>query len=416
MLAHRGGTGTDLNLVIAVLDTIVPTVPNSPSAAAVEAWQTIRSSRMAIHARIVGAAIQRDASCLVGEVSRSYELLAHRSEAIRLIKDEISALGKHGKPSDALIIAVSGLGPSLGRASSQSQIKDKANKNPFRLRLMPKGWEGIFVNVMLNPEHHNGLFALVARKGGTAALSHPIARIITIHDALGAATELRAPWQPFVHDKEVAHLISDPSINVVESDLELQTECTPGSSLPELQRILGISSALASVLTNLQRAMMAANALTEGTLRNINIQVLLNNSAALHHAILSAPSASRFDDLLYEPVRLATLIFDVGIVFPQPVAMGALSRVVRWMKAALEITGMEHIRNKEVLIWILFVGGVAAREMTERAWFVERLNGMLGDMEWAEVKRLLRSFVWMPDAMDEGAIGLWDDMRCCERV
>jgi hypothetical protein len=51
------------------------------------------------------------------------------------------------------------------------------------------------------------------------------------------------------------------------------------------------------------------------------------------------------------------------------------------MKAAFEDIGVEQVHNgrAEALIWILFVGGVAAKGTAERVWFVERLSGLV---EW----------------------------------
>lgn len=68
----------------------------------------------------------------------------------------------------------------------------------------------------------------------------------------------------------------------------------------------------------------------------------------------------------------------------------------------------------EALIWILFVGGAAAKGMPERAWFVKRLSTLVewqGLTRWAEVKQLLRSVVWAVDATDEEAVDLWDDIH-----
>ena len=74
---------------------------------------------------------------------------------------------------------------------------------------------------------------------------------------------------------------------------------------------------------------------------------------------------------------------------------------------------MEHFPRAEALIWIFFVGGVAAKGMAERVWFVKKLSGLMewqGVMNWTEVKQLLRGFIWVTDAMDDEAINLWDEV------
>jgi len=55
--------------------------------------------------------------------------------------------------------------------------------------------------------------------------------------------------------------------------------------------------------------------------------------------------------------------------------------------AALKDIGVEQVYNGKVgtLVWILLVGGVAAKDTEESIWFVKRLNGLV---EWQDVTRL----------------------------
>jgi hypothetical protein len=284
--------------------------------------------------------------------------------------------------------------------------------------------------------HHHGLFALVERRGGLATLktqNSALAKLISVYDGLLAALELRAPRQPFVQNDEIARLVADRSLNVLPepehepppdgSSSSSSSRYSCGSSLPALQCTLGTFSPLASVLSQLSRVVAIDDAMALGIpLRNPNFLALRGEKEALHHAILSVPPHTSFVDCpLYEAVRLVTMIFDVGVVFPLPPVTGALAKLVKWVRAALESIDMEQVRedSAEALVWILFVAGVAAKGTTERAWYVEKLNALvewLSIMRWSEIKKLLRSFVWMVDAMDEEAIDLWDDVRCYECV
>lgn len=410
---------TDLDSVVTVeLPTLFPTSSvYKPSAAALEAWHAIRSSSMLIHAIIWGAAVHRDSQRRIQEQSNSLEVLAHRGEAVSLISNELSNVCKGNEPSDALLFSVLCTTVELGDLSPAIHI-NKPSAHPFRLSQLPQGWEQSFVSVRYSQVHSDGLFALVARRGGLAALQNrSIAKMISDLDVLIAAQELRAPTQAYVEVDEIASLAANLSLNVPEP--ELYENRAPGCSLPALQRLVGTSSPLALVLDRLQRLFTRSNALARGMLRNVNVLALGKEQGALHHAVLSVPShPSGADSSLYEPVRLVTLIFDVGILFPLPPSTGVLGRIVVWMKVALQDISVEQIHDEmvEALIWILFVSGVAAKEMPERAWFVERLSGLVerqGITRWVEVKNLLRSFVWMADAMDDEAIDLWDDVRRC---
>lgn len=411
-------------MVTVVIATLFPTnSAGKPTAAAIEAWNAIRSSRMVIHAVTCGAAAYRDSQRPTTELSKSREALAHRGEALRLINDEVSDLREGEKPSDALIFAVLAMTAEPHDDSSQAMDMDMDTDNPpshpFRLPHMPRGWEQTFLPVRYSQVHHRGLFALVERRGGLSALQNrALAKMISDHDVLLAAEELRAPRQPFVQVDEIGSLASDLSLNV----LELDDRNVPGRLLPALQHSVGASTLLASVLAGLQRVVATADALACGALRNPNVPALNGDKEAVHHAILSIPPRPYpVDGSLYEPVRLVVLVFDVGILFPLPPATGAFARLVQWMKAALESISLEVLSDgmAKALTWILFVGGVAAKGQLERVWYIERLSDLVewqGMTRWNEVKQLLRNFIWMADAMDEEAMDLWDDIRCHGRA
>jgi len=63
-------------------------------------------------------------------------------------------------------------------------------------------------------ERINGLFALVARRGGLAAMQkHAVAELISGQDAVVAAIELRVPREPFIHNEALASLASDQALS-----------------------------------------------------------------------------------------------------------------------------------------------------------------------------------------------------------
>jgi hypothetical protein len=194
---------------------------------------------------------------------------------------------------------------------------------------MPKVWDQSFFSVRYNRAHVGGLFALVEQRSGLDTIQdRPVSKAIATLDVLMAAMELRAPLQPWADADEIVSLVADLSLNVPE--LELHDTRAPGSSLPALRRLLSASSLSTSVLGRLQRVFAASDALARGTLRNINLTAPGGEISALHHAALSIPPCHDYaGGSLYKPARLVTLIFDVGILFPLPPAMGLLGRLVR---------------------------------------------------------------------------------------
>jgi len=390
--------------ITTVLNSIFPTT-SEISTGALDVWQTIRSSSMAIHAVISGSAVHLDWQNKSDELSKSPEALAHRGQALRLINQEISQLeGK--EPSDALLLAILALTPN---PPTSTQIFTTSNSQTFQPSQTQLGWEHNRLNVRYSQTHHHGLFTLVKQRGGLKTFQkQAVARMISSHD-LGIATqELRTPRQPFIQDIEISNLISNPNLNIVEPN---PYESTPGLSLPELIRTIG-SNPLSSVLLQLQRIVATTESRRHDTLRNINIPALYGEKQSLHHAVLSLRP---YSDSLYESLRIATLIYVVGIFFPVPPSTGTFAYLVQSMKASIKIDvyQLQDIHIK-ALTWILFIGGMAAKGMPQRDWYIANLSKLvkLQDLsKWIDVKQLLRSFVWLSHAMDDEAISLWEDIR-----
>jgi len=326
---------------------------------------------------ICGVAVHRDSLHAVGDESKSHEVLTHHRIALHLIENELSTIFPGNKPSDALLFSILGL---VSKTNDEWQLHDTNNSNthPFRLSQLHQGWEKSFVRVRYNKAHYHGLVALIGECGGLVNLeSRWLVKMISDLDLLMSTQELHQPLLPYIELEEIANLTSDPNLNILDS--EPSNSRAPGSSLPYLQRSLDPSSDLARILPRLQRIFAASDALVRGTLRNFNVQALIGEKGSLNHAILSIPPRPDRDDL-YGPVRLTTLILNVGILFPLPPVTGVLGRLVHVMKNVVDVNSdMSQLPEDrtEVMIWILFIAGITAKGMSERTWFVDQLRSLV---------------------------------------
>lgn len=379
-------------------------------------WQIIRSSPMAVHAVIAGSAVHLDWQNQSMELSRSPEALAHRGQALRLVNEEISRLHKESEPSDALFLAIQALIPLPPGHSTQTLATDRDHpaSRPFRPAQAQLGWADSRLRVQYSQAHHRGVCALVNKRGGLLAFrNQAVARLISSNDLVLATQELRAPKHPFIQDREVASLISNPGINVLEAN-------PLGSSLSELLHTIGASSPLSSVLLSLHRVMATTEARVHGALRNVNITALYGEKQALLHAVLSLPPLRPLSrESLYEPLRLIALIYAVGILYQMSPSTGALVHLVFSLKASVEAIDVDQLNGiqTKALVWILFIGGIASKGIRKREWYIERLSKLikvLGLTRWVEVRQLLRSFVWVPYSMDDEAMGMWEGVRFYE--
>lgn len=408
-----------------------PSSANETMTSALNVWEAVRTSPMVFHAIIAGTTIVRDSlvpPTTTSSQSSSVEALVHRGEALRLINEEVAALQRPEniavEPSDQLLLSVLSMtaepSESTNAAFSEAptQAAEAPSSHPFRLPLMPVGWEKRFLSMRHNRTHHNALFTLVERCGGLQRIpNRAIAKMISNHDVLIASLDLAAPKQPYVEIDEVTQLMTDPSLNVLPED---DPDSESGGDVPRGARLrtlvdFGVNGELLRVLGELQRILVFMEAVPRGTVRNLNLLVLGSRKQALHHAILSLPERrAGGEGSLYEAVRLTALVFDVGILFPLPPCVGVLARLVRGIKDALEEVSIEEVSNDSVqaLTWILFVGGIAAKGMEERRWFVQRLARLvewMGVTRWRDVKTVLRSFVWMGMAMDDEGMEVYDE-------
>lgn len=118
--------------------------------------------------------------------------------------------------------------------------------------------------------------------------------------------------------------------------------------------------------------------------------------------------------------RAATLVFTLGVTFPLPRAeplANAAADLGHAMRSSC------NIPNRRFLFWAAMLGAIAtgATEVSAASegnedvkqsylFFLDqtrRLRGELGLTTWDAAKALLKSFVWLDEACDEGAWKVW---------
>lgn len=118
---------------------------------------------------------------------------------------------------------------------------------------------------------------------------------------------------------------------------------------------------------------------------------------------------------IYECCRLTAMIFGVAIVLPVTNSYNILQTLVKRLKAAIEISRLESADECfDIYLWILILGGVAALDTPERPWFVSQLTLVAerskAGLDWVEVEKRLKTFLWLESACGVGRRRLWDDV------
>lgn len=82
-------------------------------------------------------------------------------------------------------------------------------------------------------------------------------------------------------------------------------------------------------------------------------------------------------------------------------------------KRALELILDEGVPSS-ALFWLLFMGGLAAKEGVERKWFVVQLARMGRRLEverWDDARRVLGRMIWVGKILDGTGRGLWGEVE-----
>jgi hypothetical protein len=161
----------------------------------------------------------------------------------------------------------------------------------------------------------------------------------------------------------------------------------------------------------------------QGRLMHISMTTLIDLRNGTQHALISLPAAyshlpdPRIDEPLYEACRLAAIIYSILVVFPLPASKAPFPELIIQLKEELSNPN-SNIKNTwerspELLLWILFMGGIAAIGLPERTWYVRAISGLAVSMKLssnARLREILQSFLWLGSTSDGDGCDLWTEV------
>ncbi|QDS75453.1 hypothetical protein FKW77_004118 [Venturia effusa] len=388
---------------------------------ALDWWQMYRSSPILFHASTHSAAAHLDSLRSSTSLTRTAEALEHKTIAIRLINAELSRMQKEGDmPSDDLIMAILSMTSEVDDdAPLENNVTHPPPRSLFRPPLISAQWERQFSTLRNAKLHDTALYTLVRMRGGIIdnVKNICLAKSVSHHELLAMALDLRKPNFAFFESPDIIALSENPMLNVLTVRVDEKRGWALGNLLD-----FGITEHALGVILDLQYVSVIIEAYTLGTLQNPNVLALTSKRNSVHHALFSLPTRDEMDLLtmdqraMYESCRVAALIFDLSIIFPVPPSTGVMAKLVAMSQSAFETMRLEVMLgdSAKICIWMLFMAGCAAESMSEeRAWFVERLRLLLFSeaiYDWAAVREILDSYLWLSSAMDEAAIRLWHEI------
>lgn len=188
-----------------------------------------------------------------------------------------------------------------------------------------------------------------------------------------------------------------------------------------MPRRYGISADAREVFNLLGAVTTAIDHYLQGQPAGMSLGAISKVRTAAHHQLLLLPPTLDFQDInvfspyIYEACRTTALIYSFGVIFPVSNAYNLQQELVRRLRGSLESFEGESWEDgiSGLRLWMLVLGGIAASDGPCRTWIVEQLRRFVRIWEiceWRSVKEVLRSFLWLESACDNGGRLLWSEV------
>ncbi|GLA75343.1 hypothetical protein AtubIFM55763_006614 [Aspergillus tubingensis] len=118
-----------------------------------------------------------------------------------------------------------------------------------------------------------------------------------------------------------------------------------------------------------------------------------------------------------EVCRLATSIYSIGVTFPLSGVRAPFETLAKALQSELDTNKLLDtwpvLEHGDILfLWILMMGGIAARNGPGRDWFIESLAEVMyvsDNVQWSCVKEKLRMILWLDIACEMAGKEVWGE-------
>ncbi|KIW04581.1 uncharacterized protein PV09_04330 [Verruconis gallopava] len=379
-----------------------------------EWWPMFSHNPAVFHGFLYAAAVHHDDLLGRTEISQSREILLHKHEAFKRLQVAINDIRRPEAINESFVLAMAYLGME---SDEHDRDRESVESCPFNAPgiLQSIQWTRHYAYAKENA-HIQAATRLIGLKGGLDGLSLPLAKSMAINDLQIAAKYIRKPVFPFWDIAEIVRAFEDPNVNAVPEDTNQLPTCLGFQSLLSL----GLPLQLSGILRRTALISRKIDFYSRGELLQADFHVLLCERNYVHHNLLSTPSAIEIglvnqEHHIYECCRIGGLLFSTGVLYPLPPSTGAPNRLVQIAKRVVESISLETcmLGGGKLLIWMIVLAAIMARDTIERPWFLKRLKAMLA-MEnitsWSDLKSALVTFLWMDSACDDAAKCLYEDL------
>ncbi|KGY15701.1 hypothetical protein PABG_11356 [Paracoccidioides brasiliensis Pb03] len=338
-----------------------------------------------------------------------------------------------------------------------------------RVPLCNLQWLHVYGGLSLNDQHVKGLFSLLQVKGGLHKITLPgLAETISTSHIMLTTKYLARPRLPFVpifKDTLVGKTPNWPDLslnacvvpfNAVNLFVNLQPipaldpNTDPNPS--DIFTTANLPKHLTRVLRHMQNYTAVIKLYTQGLLPGLELAAIADRRNWIQYQLLSLNSINEFTKYpyspdpmnashdcsydnsiqqsenykIYEPTRIAAMIFSLIAVYPLPAANRPFRRLCRLMKGALLAAEIKRVNlnnpnlhescwsgAEEVLLWVVLLGAIAARNTSSEEWFVEQAGNVVqvfGIQSWNQLKEVVERIMWMASVCDVNGLIVWNEI------
>ena len=140
---------------------------------------------------------------------------------------------------------------------------------------------------------------------------------------------------------------------------------------------------------------------------------------AIQHALCSLDPPTGLlpthEDLLYDIVRLATLIYSDLVLFP--LGECVLLRLAYDLRKALELLstgdGLQSRTQKELVLWCIAMGAMGSYGNVHQEWYVEQFSRAVREDErlsdWSLFQTLMSHYLWWKHVLQPRCLDVWSE-------
>ncbi|KAJ0420379.1 hypothetical protein BJY00DRAFT_138173 [Aspergillus carlsbadensis] len=345
---------------------------------------------------------------------RQQRLLEHvEMETVRLVSREMS------NPSRAVCDAMIWSVVCMAHNKAEDDVNGLPDI-PFTAPMQRLQWLDVYGCLRPNLIHIGGLIQMVNLRGGIEKIELPgLASVISFSDIVTSSTFLLHPVFPWIPLKMSRK-------NKTMQELLGYSDAAIDRYYVQHQH-LGLPRSIAEILCAMDTY---TNLVDQAQMGKYDSSLLADQRSIVHYTLLCLPSGAsnqpdsnpngtqppplQPQDIIYEALRLACLIYSVGIVLPIPPQSSPIMKLAELLRDTLSNPNHPFLwttpQAQVALLWILTLGGIAATHTPHRSWYIERLCRVVEHHNIASYEHLLRylaMLAWYPVACDTPGMELW---------